>query len=54
MLTPQMEKKAQDAPDNMFKFKLMDINAKLMKMSTLDFDKISLGRIEKQSEEVCL
>lgn len=38
----------------MFKFKLMDIKEKLMKMSTIDFDKIFQGRIEKQTEEVAL
>ena len=46
-LTPQMEKTVADAPENLFKFKLMDINEKLIKMSTLEFDKICLGRIEK-------
>jgi len=49
-----MEATVSNAPENLFKFKLMDINEKLMKMSTLEFDKISLGRIEKQSEDVCL
>lgn len=49
-----MEKTVEEKAENLFKFKLMDINEKLMKMSTLEFDKISLGRIEKQSEEVCL
>lgn len=38
----------------MFKFKLMDINEKLLKMSALEFDRICLGRIERQSEEVGL
>lgn len=53
-LTKDMEKKVKDSEENMFKFKLMDIKEKMMNMSTLQFDSISKGRVEKQTEDFCL
>ena len=46
-LTKEMERKVKDSEENMFKFKLMEIKEKMMKMSTQDFDSISQGRVEK-------
>jgi len=53
-LTKEMEKKVRDSEENLFKFKLMEIKDKMMKMSTLQFDSISQGRVEKQTEDFCL
>ena len=46
-MTKDMEKKVKDSEENLFKFKLMEIKEKMMKMSTLQFDSISQGRVEK-------
>lgn len=36
------------------KLKLMAMTKKVMQMSAVEFDKITLGRIQKQTEESCL
>lgn len=52
-LTKEMERKLKDE-ENVFKFKLMEIKEKMMNMSTMQFDSISQGRVEKQTEDFCL
>ena len=53
LLTQDMEKKVRQNDENLFKFKLMDMKDKMMKMPTYQFDQISQGRVAKQTEEFC-
>ena len=42
-----------DSVEQLYKLKLLDFNERIIKMSAVEFDQISLGRIEKQTEESC-
>ena len=42
-----------DSVEQLYKLKLLDFSERIVKMSAVEFDQISLGRIEKQTEESC-
>ena len=49
-----MQEEAQKCQIQGMKMKLQDFHTRIVKMSAVQFDKICMGRIEKQNEEVCI
>jgi len=53
-ISKELQKEAFHNEESLFKLKLLDFNEKVMEMSAIEFDAISLDRIPKQNEEACI
>mmetsp|Transcript_5756 Transcript_5756/g.9859 ORF Transcript_5756/g.9859 Transcript_5756/m.9859 type:complete len:92 (-) Transcript_5756:103-378(-) len=50
----ELEREAVSSQESYFKMKLLDFTERIKNMSAFEFDKLCVGRIEKQTEESCL
>lgn len=48
-----LEREAFQSNESLFKLKLLDFTQKLLNLSAVEFDKICVGRIDRQTEEEC-
>ena len=53
-MTKDLQREATKSKEQIFKLKFLDFTERITSMSALEFDRISQGRVEKQTTEACM